>query len=57
MSLLPELADVDRPEDMKLLERDWGKEKLAEALGKITIPSVGLWYFCGTSNPKKYHSP
>lgn len=37
VALLPEFADVDRPEDLDLLERSWGKERLAEALGKITI--------------------
>jgi rSAM/selenodomain-associated transferase 2/rSAM/selenodomain-associated transferase 1 len=37
VSLLPELDDVDRPEDLELLERSWGKDRLADALGRITI--------------------
>lgn len=37
VSLLPALADVDRPEDLSVVERSWGKARLDDALGTISV--------------------
>jgi hypothetical protein len=37
VSLLPALADVDRPEDLSVAERSWGKARLDDALGTISV--------------------
>lgn len=34
---LPILADVDRPEDLQVLEQAWGKERVAEAIGRVSV--------------------
>ena len=35
--MLPALADVDRPEDLSVVERSWGKTRLDDALGTISV--------------------
>ena len=37
VALLPTLADVDRPEDLAVVERIWGKSKMEDALGSISV--------------------
>ncbi len=34
---LPVLADVDRCEDLSVLEQDWGKERFAKAIGRVSV--------------------
>ncbi len=37
VSMLPALADVDRPEDLEVVEHSWGKARLDDALGRISV--------------------
>ena len=37
VAMLPALADVDRPDDLEVVERSWGKARLEDALGRISV--------------------